>query len=94
MTPYVRGPLFYTWLFLVTATVFSWWLGSANGAEPHRPANVLVTLSILLIAIIKCRFVIRNYMEVRFAPSWLQWTCDAWLIFNFGMVSSFYWLVL
>jgi hypothetical protein len=30
-------------------------------------------------------------MEVRFAPSWLQLTCDAWLALNFGMMSSFYW---
>jgi len=35
---------------------------------------------VLLIALIKTRFVIRNYMEVRFAPFWLQRTCDAWLL--------------
>jgi len=79
--------LVYTWLLLAAATVFSWWLGSTS-------YNVLTTVFILLIAIVKCRLVIRNYMEVRFAPSWLQLTCDAWLVLNFGMISSFYWFVL
>ena len=90
MKAYVRNPLIYTWLFLSAATVFSWWLGSENDAKVHQ-ANGLVTVAILLIAVIKSRFVIRNYMEVRVAPSWLQLTCDTWLVVNFGMVSSYYW---
>jgi Prokaryotic Cytochrome C oxidase subunit IV len=94
MTAYARGPLFYTWLLLVAATVFSWWLGLENGSALHRHASTVTTIAILAIAIVKCRFVIRHYMEVRFAPSWLQVTCDAWLVLNFGMVSSFYWFVL
>jgi len=94
MTPYLRGPLFYTWLCLVIATLLSWWLGLEHDSEPHHRANTAVTIAILLIAIIKCRFVIRSYMEVDRAPAWLQWTCDGWLLLNFGMVSSFYWFVL
>jgi Prokaryotic Cytochrome C oxidase subunit IV len=94
MTAYARGPLLYTWLFLVAATVLSWWLGLEKGAELHRHASTAITVSILAIAIVKCRFVIRNYMEVRFAPTWLQVTCDAWLVSNFGMVASFYWFVI
>jgi hypothetical protein len=73
MTAYLRGPLLHTWLLLSAATVLSWGLG-------------LESAVIMLVAIIKCRFVIRTYMEVRLAPAWLQRTCDAWLILNFGMV--------
>jgi hypothetical protein len=78
---YIRHPLIHTWLLLAIATVFSCWLGSGK-------SHALTTLAILLIAIIKCRLVIRNYMEVRFAPRWLQATCDAWLVLNFAMLSA------
>jgi hypothetical protein len=84
---YIRHPLIYTWLLLATATLFSCWLGSGNTLGSPK-AQVLTTLAILLIAIIKCRLVIRNYMEVRFAPRWLQLTCDAWLVLNFAMLSA------
>ena len=86
MTQYLRNPLSYTWLFLVTATVLGFWL--------HQYASVLATLVIFGLALFKCRLVIWNYMEVRLAPRWLRWTCDAWLVLNLAMVSSFYWLVL
>jgi hypothetical protein len=81
MARYVRGPLAYTWLALSFATLMSWLLGAK------------LPLLVLAIAIIKCRIVIRSYMEVRLAPSWLQRTCDAWLALNFAMGSSYYWLV-
>jgi hypothetical protein len=77
----IRHPLIHTWLLLAIATLFSCWLGSGK-------SHVLTTLAILLLAIIKCRLVIRNYMEVRFAPRWLQLTCDAWLLLNFAMLSA------
>ena len=89
MRPYLHHPLTRLWLVLLLATVLSWWLGSDKPVASHQ-AGVLTAVSILVVAIIKCRLVIRNYMEVRFAPSWLQWTCDAWLLLNFAMVSSFY----
>ena len=90
MTSYIRSPLTYVWLFLLIITVISWRAGSAHGANSYQ-ANVLVTGVVLLIALIKTRFVIRNFMEVRFAPSWLQLTCDAWLLCLFAVVSGFYW---
>ena len=54
-------------------------------------AATLTGVSIFIVAMIKCRLVIRHYMEVRFARSWLKWTCDVWLLLNLGMVFSFYW---
>jgi cytochrome c oxidase subunit IV len=89
MRSYLRHPLTLLWLVLLLATVVSWWLGSDRDAADQ--ASVLTTVAILAVAIVKCRLVIRNYMEVRYAPSWLRLTCDAWLLLNFGMVSCFYW---
>ena len=79
----LRDPLVLTWLLLSLATLVSWWLGSTSGSA----------LWVLLIAVVKCRFVIWNYMEVRTAPRWLRFTCDAWLVLTFAMTSSFYWFV-
>jgi len=93
MRTYLYHPLTRLWLVLLLATVLSWYLGS-DGPVTSRQAGVLSAVSILAVAIVKCRLVIRNYMEVRYAPSWLQWTCDAWLLLNFGMVSSFYWFAI
>jgi hypothetical protein len=90
MAPYIRNRLTYIWLLLSILTVISWWFGTGNNAQ-SREANVLITLVVLLIALVKTRFVIRNYMELRSAPSWLQLTCDAWLLCFFGLVLCFYW---
>jgi hypothetical protein len=93
MTSYIHNRSTYVWLFLSIITVISWRLASAHSGNSYQ-ANGWVTGVVLLIALIKTRFVIRNYMEVRFAPRWLQLTCDAWLVCLFGMIACFYWLSL
>ncbi len=90
MRAYIRNRLTYVWFFLSIITVISWWTGSGHGANSSH-ANVPVTAVVLMIALIKTRFVIRNYMEVRLAPTWLQLTCDAWLLCLFAVISCFYW---
>ncbi len=86
MRAYFKGPLFYTWLFLVAATVLS----AVLGLEGEQ-GGAVVALFVLLIALVKCRLVMRTYMEVRDAPRWLQRSCDGWLAFNALMLSSYYW---
>ena len=81
----LRSPLTYVWMFLVVTTAVSWWLGAHGiGASMEAASNgsldVVVTVGIMLIALIKTRFVIWHFMEVRHAPSWLRWTCDSWLV--------------
>jgi hypothetical protein len=83
--------LAYIWLLLSILTVISWWFGTTNDNPDSRIADVLITIVVLLIALVKTRFVIRNYMEVRSAPFWLQQTCDAWLLCFFGLILCFYW---
>jgi hypothetical protein len=88
--PYLNHPLTRLWLVLLLATVLSWWLGSDTPVRSPA-AGMLSAISILAVAIIKCRLVIRNYMDVRLAPPWLQRACDGWLLLNFGLVSFYYW---
>lgn len=90
MTLYLHHPLTRLWLVLLLATIASWWLGAHGSLRSHE-AGLVTTVSILAVASIKCRLVIRNYMEVRLSPTWLKVTCDAWLLLNFGMIASFYW---
>jgi hypothetical protein len=90
MTNTLRNPLLYAWSFLVLATIASWWLGG-EGHDTRDQFHALMPLVVLIIAVIKCRVVIRSYMEVKHAPAWLQLSCDAWLLLNLAMASSLYW---
>jgi uncharacterized membrane protein len=87
MTTYLRGRLFYTWLGLLAATVLSALLGFES-----EHGGAAIALVVLGIALLKCRLVMRTYMEVRDAPRWLQRSCDGWLLCNAALLSSYYWL--
>ena len=78
MTAYLRNPLTAVWLILTSVTFASWWLG-ARGDADTRSVSFSVTSSVVVIALIKTRLVFWYFMEVRSAPSWLRWSCDAWL---------------
>jgi hypothetical protein len=68
----------WTWLVLVAITVGSWWLAPAH-SRGLASASVAVTCVVLGLALIKVRLIIRNFMEVRTAPSWLKLATDGWL---------------
>lgn len=81
----LRNSLTYVWLFLVGTTLVSWWLGAGQsvmgGEAPVLALDFTVTVGIILIAVVKTRFVIWHFMEVRHGPAWLRWVCDSWLAF-------------
>lgn len=91
MTAYLRNPLTYVWAVLTLVTLASWYLGR-SGAEFR--INPIVTGSVLLIALIKSRLVLRYFMEVRTAPAWLQRACDGWLIVLFATLFIVYYFSL
>jgi hypothetical protein len=53
-------------------------------------ASVPITLSVLAIAFVKARLIIRYFMEVRTAPRWLRICTDGWLVVFFGAVPAMY----
>src|SRR3990167_2195312 len=81
----LKNSLTHVWLFLVGTTLVSWWLGAASGTtavdSPSLSLNFTVTVGIILIALVKTRFVMWHFMEINHGPSWLRWTCDSWLVF-------------
>jgi heme/copper-type cytochrome/quinol oxidase subunit 4 len=67
------------WLLLCVITIVSWWLSpahSANAAIRSAP----ITLVVMVLGFIKCRLIIRYFMEVRSAPRWLRLATDGWLV--------------
>ena len=75
------------WLMLVTATGISWWLGTDHsGARDASQA----TISIIVLSMMKVRFVILYFMEVRTAPIALRLSCEAWVAVVCGALLGLY----
>lgn len=64
----LRGPFAVVWLFLIAATLLSWYLGADHGIHDHRVATAVI----LLVAFVKVRFVGLYFMELRDAPRRLR----------------------
>ena len=66
------------WLFLSAITLLSWLLGSRRAHGQLLP-SVAAAMGVLAIALVKARFIIQEFMEVRAAPRWLRCFTDGWL---------------
>lgn len=68
---------------LLAVTVFSWWLGVQP--DPATPApNLEIAAAVLFIALLKVRIIMREFMEVGIAPTWVRRTSDGWLVLLFA----------
>jgi hypothetical protein len=79
----------YVWIILSAITIVSWFLGPARVAGT-AVASVPITVAVLAMALIKARLIIRYFMEVRTAPSWLKLATDAWLVVLWGALLAIY----
>jgi hypothetical protein len=70
--------LLAVWLALSAITVASLGVGSLDGRGAFS-ANTAITFSVIAIALIKVRIILREFMEVRHAPVLLGRLTDAWL---------------
>ena len=64
------------WFLLVAATAISWEMGHGAGFADLHYASV----SIIVIAFIKVRFVILDFMEIRHAPIWMRVVGETWCV--------------
>lgn len=76
------------WVLLSALTVASWLLATAAGHHPK--ASALESLAVLAIGAVKARFIIREFMEVRTGPRWLQRFTDGWLAVLWAAVVTLY----
>ncbi|OBC01075.1 prokaryotic cytochrome C oxidase subunit IV family protein [Mycobacterium sp. 852013-50091_SCH5140682] len=77
------------WLILSMLTVTSWWIGPVRSPGIPQP-SVPITVVVLALGAVKCRMVIRYFMDVRSAPMWLRVVTDAWLVLLWGAVLAIY----
>lgn len=77
------------WLALSAITVVSWWLAPGHSGG-HAGASIPITVLAIVLGFVKCRLIIRYFMEVRTAPKWLRHSTDAWLLTLWTAVLAIY----
>lgn len=87
MLKLVQSRITLIWSFLILATCVSW--QSVHGLAFDRKA---LTAGIIVIAFIKVRYVVLDFMEVRTAPMLLRAVCEAWIILVCASIISVYWI--
>lgn len=78
----------WTWGALSALTVLSWVLGMKHGGQPFEP-NMIITAVVVVTSMVKVRFIIWEFMEVRSCPAWIKWLSDLWLV---GMLAVLGWI--
>ena len=76
------------WLILMIATGITWYLGEVGAA------GTLAIVTMLLIAFVKGRLVILDFMELREAPRLWRALLEGWLIVVAGLILLAYWISL
>jgi hypothetical protein len=89
MTANAERRLLVAWLALVAVTLVSWWIGSHHGHSAFR-SSAAITYGVILIAAIKIRVIVREFMEVGHAPRLLRRLTDGWTIFLIAALLAIY----
>jgi cytochrome c oxidase subunit IV len=68
------------WLVLSSMTFAYIWLDDSADDDGVLRASTVVTVSAIVIALVKVRIIFREFMEVRHAPVLLRRLTDAWVV--------------
>ena len=72
--------LLIVWLILTGLTLMYVWLDHTADQHGSLDASTVVTVSAIVIALIKVRIIFREFMEVRHAPALLCRLTDGWVV--------------
>jgi len=72
--------LLIVWAILTSMTLVYVWLDHSVDQNGTLKASTAVTVSAIMIALIKVRIIFREFMEVRRAPALLCRLTDAWVV--------------
>ncbi len=72
--------LLIVWAILTSMTLVYVWLDEAVDSNGTLNASTVVTVSAIVIALIKVRIIFREFMEVRHAPPLLCRLTDGWVV--------------
>jgi len=81
----LKNPAHRAWLVLVVATGITWYLGEVGA---HGTSAIV---AMLVIAFIKGRLVILDFMELRGAPWFWRLLLEGWLIVVGALILLAYW---
>ncbi len=84
----LKNPLHRAWLILMIATAITWYLGEVGAAGTGA------IVSMLLIAFVKGRLVILDFMELRNAPRMWRLLLEGWMLLVGSLILLAYWLSL
>ena len=84
----LKNPAHRAWLVLVVATAITWYLGEVGAAGTWS------IVAMLLIAFVKGRLVILDFMELRTAPKLWRILLEGWLILVSSLILLAYWISL
>ncbi len=76
MTTLLRTRTTLIWFILVAATFLSWEMGHGIGLHDIHQASA----AIIVVAFVKVRFVILDFMEIRHAPIWMRIVGETWCV--------------
>ena len=72
--------LLIVWAVLAAMTLVYVWMDHTVDESGTLRASTVVTVTAILIALVKVRIIFREFMEVRHAPAWLRRLTDAWVL--------------
>jgi len=84
----LSNPAHRAWLVLIIATALTWYLGEVGAA------GTAAIVAMLVIAFVKGRLVILDFMELRSAPLMWRLLLEGWLILVSGLILLAYWMSL
>jgi len=73
-----QGRIALVWLGLTIVTLISWQI--SHGGRIDLSPDLTVSMTVVVIAVIKARFVLREFMEVGHASRWLRILSDIWVV--------------
>ncbi len=88
MMKFLKNPANRAWLALLVATGVTWYLGEVGAA------GTSAIVAMLLIAFVKGRLVILDFMELREAPRLWRILLEGWMIVVGSLILLAYWISL
>ena len=88
MVNLLKNPAHRAWIVLIIATGITWYLGEVGAA------GTMAIVAMLVIAFIKGRLVILDFMELREAPLMWRVLLEGWLILVSSLILLAYWISL
>ena len=88
MMNFLKNPANRAWLALLVATGVTWYLGEVGAA------GTSAIVAMLLIAFVKGRLVILDFMELREAPRLWRILLEGWMIVVGSLILLAYWISL